>query len=172
MEVEMKFTRISWATTLVVVLALIATPVLAMEKHSGHDMAGEMKHDSMDSMQGMDHDQKGTIMLGEQEQDGVKAMFHLMPIDPKNMPAGHQATHHLMVMFNDTSTNQPVLSGTVAVKVGSPEGHEGEALKMMPMQGEFGVDVNLDRPGTWHLRIATKLADGKVRQFNTSHMME
>jgi hypothetical protein len=172
MEDEMKHLIIRWAAILIFGVAFIATPALAAEKHTGHPMTGKKNHGSTESMQGMEHDQEGTIMLDENEQDGVKTMAHLLPIDPKDMPAGHRATHHLMVTFIDTAVGEPVSSGTVAVKVSSPEGRETEPLKMMPMEDGFGVDVILDQPGTWNFLIAAKLADGKVRRFSISSQMK
>lgn len=158
----MKHVIMGWVAVLIVGGALLATPVLAAE----HDMSMDMNHGSMQQMQG------GMIMLGQQEVDGVKAMFHLMPIDPEVLPSGHKATHHLMVMFNDAKTGESLDSGTVAVKITDPGQVEAKPVKLMGMQGHFGVDVNLDRPGLWHFRIATKLADGKVRQFHTHHVMK
>ena len=162
----MKHTKISWAVALISGSLFLATASLSMDNNAGHDMVG-MDHGNMQQMQGKDGMQGMKTLPAEQEVDGVKAMFHLMPTDPKIMPAGHKATHHLMVMFNDAETGKPVDSGTVAVKITDPDQKEAKPVKMMGMQGHFGVDVNLDRPGVWHFRIATKLDDGKVRQFHT-----
>jgi hypothetical protein len=173
----MKHGKISWTAALIVGGAFLATSAPAMENHAGHDMSGamnhgDMNHGDMQQMEGMEHGQGGMIVLGEEVQNGVKAMFHLMTIDPKVMPAGNKITHHLMVMFNDTATGKTIGSGTVAVKVESPEGKEAAPVKLMGMQGHFGADVNLDKPGIWHFRIATKLADGKVRQFHSHHVVK
>ncbi|MDK2848214.1 MAG: hypothetical protein PWP34_1567 [Desulfuromonadales bacterium] len=158
----MKHAKITWTMALIAGGIFLATASLAMEHQSGHETAGN--HGDMQQMQGM---QEMKPLPGVQEVDGVKAMFHLVPIDPKVLPEGHEATHHLMVMFNDTRTGKSIDSGTVAVKITDPEQVIGKPVKMMGMQGHFGVDVNLDRPGVWHFRIAAKLADGKVRQFHT-----
>lgn len=163
----MKHGKISWAALFIVSGILLATSSVAMDKHEGHNMDGGMAQ-----MQDMQHGQGGMVMLGEQEIDGVNAMFHLMPIDPKVLPSGHMATHHLMVMFNDVKTGNSLDSGTVAVKVGTPDGQEAAAVEMIGMQGHFGVDVNLDKPGIWHFRIATKLTDGKVRQYHSHHVQK
>jgi hypothetical protein len=168
----MKHGKIGWAAALVVGGAFLAAPVLAM---NGHDMSGGMDHGQMQQMGSMEHDQggmNGMIMLGEEVEDGVKAMFHLMPIDPQVLPAGHEATHHLMVMFNDIDTGKSLDTGTVAVKISSPEEKEAAPVKMMGMQGHFGLDVNLNQPGTWQFRVATKLADGKVRQYHSQYVVE
>jgi hypothetical protein len=168
----MKHAKFSWAMILIAGGLFLATGSLAMDNHADHDMSGGMNHGDMQQMEGMEQSQGDMIMLGEETQDGVKAMFHLMPVDPKVMPAGHKTTHHLMVMFNDAATGKTIGSGTVAVKVSSPDGNEAAPVKMMGMQGHFGLDVNLDQPGIWHFRIATKLADGKVRQFHSHHVVK
>lgn len=162
----MKHAKISWAVALISGSLFLATASLAMDHNAGHDMAG-MDHGNMQQMQGMNGMQGMKTLPADQEVDGVKAMFHLMSIDPKLLPAGHKATNHLMVMFNDAKTGKPIDIGTVAVKITDPDQKEAKPVKMMGMQGHFGVDVNLDRPGVWHFRIAAKLADGKVRQFHT-----
>ena len=164
--------KINWAAALIVGGALFATSALAMGNDADHNMSGEMNHADKQQMQGMQHGKAIMTLPAEQEIDGVKAMFHLMPVDPKVLPAGHKATHHLMVMFNDAETGKSMENGTVAVKVTSPDEVVAAPVKMMGMQGHFGVDVNLDKPGVWHVRMATKLADGKVRQVPSHHVVK
>jgi VCBS repeat-containing protein len=77
-----------------------------------------------------------------------------------------------MVMFNDAGTGKTIGSGTVAVKIESPDEKESKPVRLMGMQGHFGADVTLDQPGIWHFRVATKLADGKVRQFHSHHVVK
>jgi hypothetical protein len=168
----MKHAKASWAAALMVGGALFAMPALGMNGHDGHDMAGKMDQSNMQQMEGMEHGQKGMIMLGEEVQDGVKAMFHLMTSDPEVMPAGHKATHHLMVMLNDAQSGKVIDSGTVAVKITAPNEEESKPLRLMGMQGHFGADVTLDQPGIWHFRVATKLADGKVRQYHSHYVVK
>lgn len=167
----MKHLKKQHLTALIVggVLFAIAAPGFA--GNGGHDMAG-MNHDGVQRMAGMENMQGKKALPEEQEVDGVKAMFHLMPIDAGALPAGQQATHHLMVMFNDAKSGKQLAGGTVAVKITDPGQVEAKPVKMMGMQGHFGVDVNLDRPGVWHFRIAAKLADGKVRQFHSHYVVK
>lgn len=172
----MNFSKTIWTIALILGAALLATTSLAMEHHKGHDMSGTMDHDNMQPMKdmnhGMGHGQSEMIMLGEEVQEGVKAMVHLMAIDPKTVPADHPATHHLMVMFSDADTGKAIDSGIVAVKIGSPDGKEAVPTRLMGMQGHFGVDVTLNQPGIWHFRIAAKLANGKVRKYHGHHVMK
>lgn len=38
-------------------------------------------------------------------------------------------------------------------------------LELMGMQGHFGADVTLDKPGDYRFEVGSKLADGEARQF-------
>ncbi len=167
----MKNRKMNWAAALIAGVALLSAPVFAMENHADHDMAG-MNDNSKQKPEGMGHDQSGMIMLGEEVQNGVKAMFHLMPIDSKDMPTGNESTHHLMVILADVETGKLVEGGTVAVKITSPAEKESAPLRLTGMQGHFGADVTLDQPGIWHFRFATKLADGKVRHYHSHHVVK
>ena len=176
----MKFSKIIWTIALIAGAALLATTSLAMEHHSGHDMSGTMDHGKMKQINGMDHGkadgmahgQGEMIILGEEVQDGIKAMVHLMPIDRRIMQTEHPTTHHLMVMFNDVQTGQAIDDGIVAVKIGSPDGNEAAPIRLIGMQGHFGADVTMDQTGIWHFRIATKLNDDKVRKYHGHHVMK
>lgn len=134
---------------------------------------------SMDngSMQGMDHgDMKGMdhqgmvaggkmMMLGTEEVDGVKGMFHLNDVREQMAAHGMKQTHHIMASFAGAD-GMAIESGTVAVKVEDPDEKIGEAIKLMGMDGHFGVDLTLDKKGMYHFKIATKLADGAKRMYH------
>jgi len=137
--------------------------------HEGH---GDMDHSKMEhGSQGM-HDNMsaagGMIMLGEQSMHGVKAMAHMKDVGAAMSKMGMKTTHHFMVMFNDEKSGKPIESGKVAVKITSPDGTVGEPLELMGMQGHFGADVTLDKPGKYAFQVGTKLADGEARQFSFS----
>ncbi len=131
----------------------------------------DMDHGKMDMDHGkMDHDgmkmDEDMIMVGDSVQDGVKAMVHLKEVKDTMAKMGMKATHHIMVMFVDQVTGQPVESGVAAVKMKRANAKEEEAIKLMGMQGHFGADIELTGPGEYHFMIGTKLADGKKRQFD------
>jgi hypothetical protein len=168
----MKQAKLGLMITLIAGVALLATSVLAMNGHEQHKMNEAMGHGQMQDMNGMEHGRGVMVILGEDVHEGIKAMIHLMPIDSKMMPAGSKVTHHLMVMLRDAETGKPVESGTVAVKIGSPDGKDAAPVRLMGMQGHFGADVVLDQAGIWHFRIAAKLADGKVRKYHGHHVIK
>ncbi len=153
-------------------IALLASSALAMDVHEQHKMSESMGHGEMQEMSGMAHGQGEMIILGEDVHEGIKAMCHLNPIDSKLMPGDSKVTHHLMVMLSDAESGKPVESGTVAVKIGSPDGKEAAPVRLMGMPGHFGADVVLDQPGIWHFRIAAKLTDGKVRKYHGHHVIQ
>jgi hypothetical protein len=157
-ELFMKNTR----KVIVTLVLLIVLPLAAqaMQHASG---AAQMDHSKMD------HDgmkmEGDMIMIGDSVQDGVKAMAHLKVVKDAMAKMGMKATHHIMVMFVDVATGQPVESGVAAVKVKEVDGKEEETIKLMEMQGHFGADIVLPDPGHYQLIVGTELADGKKRQF-------
>ena len=122
------------------------------QDHSGMDMGGD------------------TIMLENDMQDGVMATAHLNDISKKMEELGMDQTHHFMIMFKDHNTNKTLGSGIVAVKVIDPEGNEHKAVKLMGMEGSFGVDVALNKRGKYTFEVGTKLADNTKRQFRFTYM--
>jgi hypothetical protein len=162
------------ATALVIPATGFAMKSMDHSSMSGMDHSKEMvKEKSMEmdhgSMKGMDHgsmDMDGKmIMLGNEKVDGVMGMFHLNDVREKMAEHGMSQTHHIMVAFEDAD-GMAVESGVVAVKVEDPDEKIGEAIKLMGMEGHFGVDLTLDKKGMYHFKIATKLADGKKRVYH------
>lgn len=147
--------------TLISVLALAATPALAMKhEHGSHD---QMHGSGHGEHAGMKMDAK-TAMLGEQSVEGVKAMSHVKDVQAAMAKLGKQETHHYMVNFVGKD-GKAVTEGTVAVKIKSPAGTESAPIALMGMQGHFGADVVLAEKGTYEFKVGSKLPDGKVRQY-------
>ncbi len=132
----------------------------------GHDM-DKMDHGNMKGMDhaGMSMDGK-MIMLGNEDVDGVKGMFHLNDVQEQMAAHGMKETHHIMGAFVDVASGDTIESGTVAVKIEDPDENVSKAIKMMGMEGHFGVDITLDKKGMYHFKIGTKLADGKKRTYH------
>jgi hypothetical protein len=147
-------------TVLVAALFVCALPLAASaatHEHGEHGKMGEMKHEGM--MMG-----KGMVMLGEETEDGVKAMAHLNDVKEAMAKMGMKETHHFMVAFIDAAGN-PITEGTVAVKIEDPAGKTGEPVKLMGMEGHFGADIVLAEKGKYEFNVGTKLPDGKTRQY-------
>jgi hypothetical protein len=139
-----------------------ALPVFAMNDH-GHGGSHESSMTGHDM--GASHDDLAT--LGEQTVDGVKAMAQLGDVRKAMAEAGQPMTHHLQILFTDLAAKKTIETGTVAVKVTTPQGEVLPAQPLHGMEGHFGVDLTL-APGTYKFAVGTKLADGKTRQFEFS----
>ena len=137
-----------------------------------HDGMAGMGHDS--GMAGMAHVSKGAgqVLIGSDLQDGVRGTAHLADVHKAMADMGMKETHHLMVDFKEERGGKVVDGGAVAVKVTDPAGGKGEAIKMMAMEGMFGVDLTLAKPGKYILEVGTKLNDGKKRQFRFEYTVK
>ena len=158
-------------------LSFLLAPALSLatnchEEGEGHDKSAmshaegsehKMEHGEHDSMKMSG----GMIMLGEHEKDGVMANLHMKDVSKKMAEMGMDVTHHFMVALTDVQSGKTLEDGVVAVKITDPSGKEGKAVKLMGMQGHFGVDVTLKEKGEYHFKVASKLADGKTRTFHT-----
>ena len=139
--------------------ALLTLPgaVFAMD----HDMAG-MDHDAM-AKKGDMH--KGMLTVGEQTVDGVKAIVYLKDVKETMAKMGMKETHHLMIHFFNEKDGKTITEGSVAAKIKGPDGIDKPAIKLMGMEGHFGVDVVIEQKGAYVFTIGTQLADGVKRQF-------
>ncbi|NJC87496.1 MAG: hypothetical protein FIB02_03035 [Desulfuromonas sp.] len=160
-----RFAQIFVPVLILAVLVAAPLPVLAaMHEHGGSSSMGSMDHGSMkmDDHGGMKD--AATAMLGDQTVEGVKAMAHLKDVKAAMSKMGMKETHHFMVNFLGKD-GKPITEGTVAVKIKSPAGKEGEAIALMGMQGHFGADVVLAEQGAYEFKVGTKLPDGTTRQY-------
>jgi len=169
------------AKMILVTLVMLTLPLTAMaDKGMQHGMDHK---EGMKGMKGMKHDGqmghdgmkmgKGMLMLGTDSEDGIKAMAHAKVYDEAARASmakmGMNATHHFMIMFTDEKTGQLVTEGKVAVKVKPKNGEAGKPVMLMAMKMDmgagFGGDINLPEKGEYEIKVGTKLADGKKRQF-------
>lgn len=110
-----------------------------------------------------------TIMLNSDMMEGVNAKAHLKDIKEAMAQHGGKQTHHFMVEFSTENEGEKFDAGLAAVKIIDPEGNELSPLKMMAMEGSFGVDVELNKNGKYLFEVGTKLSDGKKRVFRFHH---
>ena len=152
---------------LTILLALTVAPALAMnhnhDDHSGHNH-GESKASSHQGHGG--HGADGNLLeLGDATVKGVEAHAEMKDVKAAMAKMGMKTTHHFMIMFHDAKSGKAIESGKVAVKITGPDGTVTGPMELMGMQGHFGVDVILDKPGTYAFQVGSKLADGENRQF-------
>lgn len=154
--------------TTIAVVALAALSAMAADTTQGGmgSMPTNMQHEGrdMNSMQHGAMNMGGMVQLGEVTVDGVQAQGHIMDVRAEMAKNKQPFTHHLMLMFKDTS-GKAVLKGRSAVKVTGPDGKTGEAVTMMADATHFGADLTLPAPGTYTFTVGTKFEDGKTRQF-------
>ena len=117
----------------------------------------------------MDHANHGGKVAHEAVVDGVKATFSITSIAEGlrakgvAVPKGMKETHHLAVAFMDVAGKQPLPKGLVAIRVQGP-GSNDEPRELVAMDGHFGIDLDLSRPGRYGIMCRFVLEDGKKRQ--------
>ena len=118
---------------------------------------------------GMDHAAHGGKVAYEEVVDGVKATFSITTVAEElrakglAVPKGVKETHHLAAAFLDVSSKQPLSKGLVAIRLQGP-GSNGEPRELTGMDGHFGIDLDLSRPGRYGILCRFVLEDGKKRQ--------
>jgi hypothetical protein len=161
---------------LIVTLFTFALPLVgaAAEMHE-HDKTESMEYKTEhDAIPGTEHGElaemmRGMLILGEQTVDGVKAMAHLKDVKAAMAKMGRKETHHFMVAFVDTATGRQISSGSAVLRIESPSGQEGEAVRLMAMEGYFGADITLAEKGVYTITLGTKVGGEKRRQFEFKH---
>jgi len=127
---------------------------------------GTMKMDHDHGAMKMENDKGGMMSMGKQAHeevvDGVKATFRVIDIKAKMAQMGMKETHHIMVMFTDAKTGKMLSEGDVKIKVQGP-GKAEQVKDLMGMEGGFGSDFTLPKPGKYGIMAKFKLKDGKVR---------
>jgi hypothetical protein len=151
-------------TVLTMLMLFVAVPVIAApHDHSGHNH-GAAKPAAHQGHEG--HDADGNLLeLGSATAKGVEAHADLKDVRAAMAKVGMKHTHHLMVMFHDEKTGKSLESGKVAVKITAPDGTVSGPFELIGMDGHFGADVTLGKPGEYQFQVGSKLADGTSRQF-------
>lgn len=122
---------------------------------------------------------KGMIMLENEVVDGILGLGHLkdhkaamgeMKMGKKKMgKMKMDGTHNFSVMFQHPDTKEYVTEGKAALKVKSPNGETGKAIMLTGKGGNFAADVALADKGTYEFYVATRLEDGKKREYHFSY---
>lgn len=69
-------------------------------------------------------------------------------------------THHVSVALSDPKTKAPVTAGKGSVAVTGPDRAKA-AAPFTIMQGHFGADVNLPKPGKYGIEVQVESGGGK-----------
>jgi hypothetical protein len=154
---------------------IIAATCFALSAPMASFAAMEHDHGSMPMDHGsmpMDHGSMkmehggGMMAMGklahEEVVDGVKATFNVIDIKAKMKEMGMKETHHIMVVFTDANSGAKLSEGQVKVKVMGPDKKE-QVKELTGMEGGFGSDFTMAKPGKYGVMTKFKLKDGKVR---------
>lgn len=114
----------------------------------------------------------GMFIVGDMTSKGVRGMAHLKDVREAMSKLGQATTHHFMIVFVDVETGEQIETGQAAIKIQDPDGKVSGPLELIGMQGHFGVDIVLDKPGEYHLKLGTQLADGVKRKYHFHHKVE
>ena len=152
--------------------ALMATLPLAAaaQEHGSHGSHNKKKEHAAHSHadHGAAHD--SMIEIGEQTVDGVEGMAHLNDIREAMAKMKMKETHHFIMMF--MGKDGAIETGTAALKIVDPAGKEGEAIRLVAMDGHFGADIVLPAKGDYLFRVGTRLPDGKTRQYEFRYTLK
>ena len=165
-------------------LLTICSLALGILVFSGMSFAGEKGHGTTSggmekgSMSGM-HGESGTgthgmMKMGDKVFEGKVGPFHgegrivdMKAQMEKAKASGMkmegmgkmQNTHHLSLLLTDPKTKEAVTEGKGSVTVTGPDGKK-TMYDLTGMQGHFGADVNLDKPGKYDFSVTVE-AEGK-----------
>ncbi len=112
------------------------------------------------------------IMLPMLEVDGVSAMAHLKDIKAAMAKRGLSTTNHFMIMFTDRKSGKQLTDGMAALKITDPAGKTSSPIMLMAMEGTFGSDITMDKPGLYKLDVGTRLNDGRKRVFHFTYTVK
>lgn len=150
----------------------LALDVRAMQhtEHEGHGATTE-KTEIMDPHSGHSSAMipADVVDLGTVTEKGVKATGHLNDVTEIMANMGMPQTHHFMVLFTDEKSGQPIVDGTVAVKIRNQEGIESSPVRLEGMEGHFGADIMLEQKGLYEFNVGTALIDGVKRQYQFTY---
>ena len=143
-------------------LFMICSLVLGALLVSGTSFADEKgQHGSMSGMHGEGKmEGHGMMKMGDKVFEGeigpwtgeirlvdMKAQMARMKGSEKMM-ANMKNTHHVALSLEDPKAKAPVTEGKGTVTITGPDGKQA-TYDVMAMQGHFGTDVVLDKPGRY-----------------------
>ncbi len=130
------------------------------------------------SMPGMQHGGGGAppaldmMKMGDKVYEGKmgpwlsKVRLMDMKAHMKSMPGGMKSegpmpnSHHIAIALTNAKTQAAVTDGSGEVTVRGPD-RKSVKSGLMAMQGHFGVDVNLPKPGKYAVKV--EIASGKEK---------
>ncbi|MBM2828444.1 MAG: hypothetical protein HW408_976 [Actinobacteria bacterium] len=166
----------------VTALMLMALPAFTSAAEKGHDSMpgmkhGETGHGTMPGMKAEEHAKMGDKIFGgkvgpwsgEARLIDMKASIEKAKASGMKME-GTMKSHHFELFLADPKTKKAVTEGKGTVTVIGPDKKE-EKSDFMVMEGHFGADVNLPKPGKYTFKVA--IESGKEKGSATfSHKVK
>lgn len=165
-------------------LLLICALALAVAVYSGAAGAAETGHGSM---QGMHAEGKaegpGMMKMGDKVFGGkigpwtgearlmdIKAHMEKGMAPGMKMEGTMTQTHHIAISLADPKTKKAVTEGKGTVMVIGPDKSETKS-DFMAMEGHFGADVTLPKPGKYTFKVAIQ-SGGQMGTASFSHTVK
>jgi len=153
-------------------LAVLALPVLATAAEKGHEGMSGMKMEGHGDMKAGDHGKMGDKIFtgkvgpwhGEARLMDMKAHMEKAKVSGMKMEGMAMKSHHIAVELTDPKTKKPVTEGKGTVTVTGADKKE-EKSDFMVMEGHFGADVNLPKPGKYTFKVS--IESGKTAGSTT-----
>lgn len=165
------------------VWAIVAAATLALS--GGAAGAAESGHGSMQGMQqgggkaeGHDMAKMGDKVfggkigpwVGEARLMDMKAHMEKAMASGMKMEGTMKQTHHIALTLTDAKSKKAVTEGKGTVMVVGPDKSEAKS-DFMAMEGHFGADVTLPKPGRYTFKVAIESA-GKTGTAAFSHVIK
>jgi len=173
---KVRITKGIWTACLLTVL-LLAVPALTGATEKGHEgMPGMKMEGAMEGHGGMmkmgDKIFGGKIgpWQGEARLMDMKAHMEKAKASGMKMEGMGKNTHHVMISLADPKTKKPVTKGKGTVTVIGP-GKKEEKSDFMAMEGHFGADVNLPKPGKYTFKVTIE-SEGMKGLATFSHTVK
>jgi len=146
--------------------ALLALPGLAAAAEKGHGGMPGMKMEGAKEVHG------GMMKMGDKVFSGkvgpwqgearlmdMKAHIEKAKASGIKME-GMMKSHHMAFGLTDPKSKKPITEGKGSITVVAPDKKE-EKSTFMAMEGHFGADVNLPRPGKYTFKVSIESAGKK-----------
>ena len=151
-------------------LALLALPGMAVAAEMKHgEMKGMEGHGDMMKMGDKVFDGKVGPWQGEARLMDMKAHMEKAKASGMKME-GAMKSHHLSLGLTDPATKKAVMEGKGTVTVTGPD-KKAEKTDFMAMEGHFGADVNLPKPGKYTFKTEIE-SGGKKGAATFTHTVK
>ncbi|HEY3491204.1 MAG TPA: hypothetical protein VGK27_13940 [Candidatus Deferrimicrobiaceae bacterium] len=162
-------------------MSVMALPGLALAMDhgamGGMNMGGSGDHAAMDKKDG-GHDMtkmgdklySGKLGVWKAEARLIDMAAHMKAMPGMKMEGTMPNSHHVAVSLTDSKTKAAITEGTGKVTVTGPD-KKSVTSDFMVMQGHFGADVNLPKPGKYTFKVEIT-SGGKTGSETFTHKVK